>query len=433
MLGQLLAQARKEFQDSSSGHSGRDAFKEQYAAALETLRTNTFKQVEQVISETASRMLSFLGSQAMKDVQIQFGLADPANPYASVRLEFSEAGCVIPGEELGLGLQSAMVVGIFEAFRQVGGQIGTILLEEPEMYLHPQAQRYFYKLLRDLVENRQCQVIYSTHSPLFANASQFESIRVIRRANAVSSCSFVREQSDTDYLTAKRDAQKLLTQFTASRSELFFANKCILVEGPGDQLAVRLVAGRIGVDLDAENFAVVECGSKSGIPFFAKICQAFGIPFAVIHDLDIYEVEGVDERQARIRQQNEETARINDEIRSVTDPAKLFTFDPSFEAVLGIGRSANDKPRRVIEILETKDVAELPNQLVDCLEGFTPTWTSREWRKPLLSRLTANRNPRVEPGVVLSQRWTLAVMSWPEYASPPPRNSPGPGRLLRRF
>src|SRR5690606_35321848 len=89
-------------------------------------------------------------------------------------------------EELGLGIQSAIVVGIFEAFRQMGTQCGTLALEEPEMYLHPQAQRYFYRLLCEMADENQCQVIYSTHSPIFADVSRFEGLRLVRRNHRTS-------------------------------------------------------------------------------------------------------------------------------------------------------------------------------------------------------------------------------------------------------
>ena len=74
-----------------------------------------------------------------------------------------------------------MVVGIFEAFRQLGGNFGTVVIEEPEMYLHPQAQRYFYRLLCEMSEKDQCQVVYSTHSPIFADVNRFEALRLVRR------------------------------------------------------------------------------------------------------------------------------------------------------------------------------------------------------------------------------------------------------------
>lgn len=83
---------------------------------------------------------------------------------------YREDGLEIPGGELGLGVQSALVVGVFEAPRQLEEPVGTVLIEEPEMYLHPQAQRYFHRLLTELAATGSCQVIYSTHSPIFAEA-----------------------------------------------------------------------------------------------------------------------------------------------------------------------------------------------------------------------------------------------------------------------
>jgi hypothetical protein len=39
-------------------------------------------------------MLGFLGSRAVDDIKIGFGFADPANPFSSLRLLFTENGIV---------------------------------------------------------------------------------------------------------------------------------------------------------------------------------------------------------------------------------------------------------------------------------------------------------------------------------------------------
>ncbi|MGB9880217.1 MAG: ATP-dependent nuclease, partial [Anaerolineae bacterium] len=227
VLGRLLQQARKEF-------TAGDEFKEKYEAAMETLRTPKIKQIERTIAETAKQMLGFLGRQGTENVEIAFGFADPANPFNSLRLEYRESGLAVPGEELGLGIQSAMVVGIFEAFRQLGGDFGTIVIEEPEMYLHPQAQRYLYRLLCEMADKGQCQVIYSTHSPIFADVNRFEVLRVTRRSRGKTDIAYVKA-AHKDALERARENFKMGTRFDVTRNEVVFASKALLVEGFGDR------------------------------------------------------------------------------------------------------------------------------------------------------------------------------------------------------
>ena len=374
ILGRLLAPARSEFEEAEEGGTvGRYAFQQRYEAAMQALRTDRMKKVEATIAETAKRMIGFLGSKSVANVDIQFGFADPANPFNSLRLEYSEEGLAVPGQELGLGVQSAMVVGIFDAFRQLGTVVGTVVIEEPEMYLHPQAQRYFYRLLREMADHGDAQVIYSTHSPIFADATRFEAVRLVRRLlGQNTTVSHVFRSEDHRYLTERRDAQKLLTGFNAGRSELFFAHKVLLVEGPGDQLAVRLTSDRLSVDLDAEDLAVVECGSKSSIPFFAKVCLAFGIDFVVLHDEDVYPEPGEAPANARMRAQNHDHRRVNADIASLATGAnQLFVISPSLEGVLGIGRSATDKPRRVAEAIGQLPDGSLPAELTRAVTALS--------------------------------------------------------------
>lgn len=366
VLARLLWPARKELGDVEieEGMTHAQAFSERYQDAMDALRTPRVQEIEKVISTTARRTLGFLGSQAVREMDVGFGFADPANPFATLRLLYRESGLELPAEELGSGVQSAIVVGVFEAFRQLGESIGTVLIEEPEMYLHPQAQRYLYRLLVEIVEREQAQIIYSTHSPTFANLGRFEAIRLIRREpGGMTTVSAIAKPDDTAYLSERREREKLHA-FTASRSELLFARRVLLVEGVGDALAAQHVAKHHGIDLDAEDFAVIECGSKSAIPFFARVCRALAIPVIVLHDEDIRPVPEDADGAEKVEEENKAAEAANAEIAdAIGDEALLHVISPSLEEALGISRHATDKPYRIVQALTEMDAGAWPPEL----------------------------------------------------------------------
>jgi len=368
ILGRLLQPARKEFK------SGED-FKKAYDETMDFLRTEQVKNIENAVADTAKRMLGFLGANVSKSIEIGFGFADPSNPFNSLRLQYRESGLSVSGEDLGLGIQSAMVVGIFEAFRQLGGNFGIIVIEEPEMYLHPQAQRYFYRLLCEMSEKGQCQVICSTHSPVFADVNRFDSLRLVRREAGKSTTVSYVGTANVPSLQKAKDSFKLGNRFDTSRNEVLFARQALLVEGYGDRIAALTVAEQLGLDVDAEAVAVVDCGGKAGIELIVGVCRALNIPFVALYDEDVWPIEqtptGDDtEKKKTQEQENEEARKLNERIKkAVGDAANVFVLTPSLEAVLGVGRNASDKPRKIAERLHKIDLGNPPAGLVPLINA----------------------------------------------------------------
>jgi len=370
ILNAVLSNVRKDFERDVSG--GRTNFRSLYDDALNALRTETVQEIEQTIGETAKRMLGFLGKGNLSKLNITFGFGDPANPFGSLTMMCQEGSISLPAEVMGLGIQSAIVVGIFEALRIQQSNIGTVMIEEPEMYLHPQAQRYFHNLLVEMVDAQQCQIIYTTHSPIFADMSRFKSIRVLEKPPGESSqVKWVSKDADLKFLQDQLDRQKLSQYMDPASSEALFARRVLLVEGHGDFLAVQIVAEKLGADLDAEGLSVVACGGKNSIPFFARMCNSLDIPVLVMHDTDVVTPATGQALSPRQTADNATAEKENAEIEAALgSTGSLFRIDGNLEAALGIGKSASDKPRRVADALEAKAIDGMPEELVNAVKAL---------------------------------------------------------------
>ena len=80
----------------------------------------------------------------------------------------------------GTGLQSMYILTLLEVLADVEkyDDNAILVIEEPEVYLHPEFQRRMFRALRRIAENNQ--VIYSTHSPIMiSEVWATESIRQV--------------------------------------------------------------------------------------------------------------------------------------------------------------------------------------------------------------------------------------------------------------
>ena len=154
-----------------------------------------------------------------------------------------------------------------------------LLIEEPELYLRPQAQRYLYRLLRDFALGGN-QTIYSTHSPAFLNVARLDELVFVERLPHAGTRALQPEPVTPD------EDFRVLTEFDAARSELFLARAVVLVEGLTEKLVLPFVFAALGHDVDQEAISIIECGGKPNLPLFARICSATGVPFVVVHDTD---------------------------------------------------------------------------------------------------------------------------------------------------
>ena len=113
--------------------------------------------------------------------------------------------------------------------------------EEPELYLHPQAQRELYDSLKELTLSNN-QVILSTHTSSFVDLELYKSINIVYKKSIAEGTKVLQ---CTDELFAPTEEKKnfnLVYWVNPDRSELFFAKKVILVEGATDKTIIPFLA-----------------------------------------------------------------------------------------------------------------------------------------------------------------------------------------------
>jgi predicted ATP-dependent endonuclease of OLD family len=205
-----------------------------------------------------------------------------------------------------------------------------LLIEEPELYLSPHAQRHLFRVLRGLTQ-RGNQILYSTHAPVFLSVDRIEDLALVRHTRDAGTTLF---QPDP---LAEAEAFRVLSEFDNNRAELFLARAALLVEGRTEKLTFPFVFEALGIEPDKEGILLLECGGKGNMPLFARICNACDIPYVIVHD-----------RDAPKGQRPVESERIvNQQIQDVAGRRRTVVMTPDFEAVAGIsGRGRGRKPRK---------------------------------------------------------------------------------------
>src|SRR6185312_7182994 len=187
--------------------------------------------------------LEQLGLDAEADaIDLYFTPMTSMDFYKNLDLVIKDHGFSLSATEVGEGFQNAIVLAILRAFEETKRQGAILLIEEPEMFLHPQMQRSLYKTLRKIGETNQ--VIYTTHSPHFVSVPDYEHVALVRKGPDGTTAHRSGLPQD-----AKR-REKLIKELDPERNELFFATRLLLVEGDTEKLAIPAYASRLGLELD---------------------------------------------------------------------------------------------------------------------------------------------------------------------------------------
>lgn len=181
----------------------------------------------------------------------------------------------------GTGYQSMIILSILEAYVELAQKKTEyiLIIEEPEVYLHPSLQRKMIDTLLMISMNNQ--VIFSSHSPITVGKMERNQIKLVKREAGEATVSDI-------------TVSDVIRELGIRADDILVNKGIIFVEGQDDKAVIEYILNRIHPEASDE-INVLIAGNCENLKFFANaeilINNKFNIPFLIIRDSDGMDVE----------------------------------------------------------------------------------------------------------------------------------------------
>lgn len=206
------------------------------------------------------------------DLILLAGAELEANPLRDVALALSEDGAVAGLDEQSDGMRALTALALHSLANEQAQIIG---IDEPELHLHPPAQRSVGKLLANdpaqhVVATNSANVLAQFDPSHVAALSPSRHIRILPPGAKATDRAFV----------ARWWAQPIIEPLTAAR--------LLVVEGVFDRLVVRSASEALGRDLDKKGVAILDLDGANTITSLVRLYgkDGFDVPLYGLVDAD---------------------------------------------------------------------------------------------------------------------------------------------------
>jgi len=306
------------------------------AALLLGLKNNPEKRIRERFGEIQKKFKEYLPGLNLEITK--------SHDYVDIRIYSDGGGLEHSIDQSGTGIIEFVIF----LSNLIGLEGKIFVFEEPELHLHPSAQRALSKLIKECSTKNQVFVL--THSPpFFDNENLGNNMRV--KYNNFNSKIIKPNLLVFD----SEEIYKLNKELSRQNKEIFFSRAVLLVEGQTELGAMPIFAKKVGENFDINNIYICPVDGKSSFPIYQKILEEFKIPYFILCDKDALS-EG-----------------------TVNSYSNKIVLDSNFEVFLNNkgfsqlfrearGKVGNSKPRKGTYVAERIDKDDIPKEIKETIE-----------------------------------------------------------------
>lgn len=309
---------------------------------------------------------------------------------------------IMEGNKSGLGTLNLLCIAAeMLLFNNQKKGLKLALVEELEAHLHPQYQLRLIEYISSQEKNEQFTL--STHSIALASKIKLASLIVLKGTEALP--------MSPEYTLMKSADYKFLERFLdATKANLFFARGLIMVEGDAENLLIPAIAQLIGRNLYKYGVSVVNVGStayKRYVNIFKrKDGKSFGMPIAVVSDLDVRALEYYDDNCS-----NRKTPKywLKETLRPELEKISQHVNYDAMASLFG-SKSAFEKEVRLHIKENSNHITETLDRMKDVLTDGNLTTLNEEMLAQIRKEKTEQLESEVNADgikIFLPEAWTL--------------------------
>ena len=162
-----------------------------------------------------------------------------------------------------------------------------IILDEPELHLHPQFQSFFLNEMRKIsgdprIDQTKKLFFVVTHSTNFIDIKTIDDLKNIVVCHYNDLPTFIDNLSVDDELRMK----KFIPRLNTYHKQFFFSPNPVFVEGYTDQQFFSIVYDKLGKNIAAAGSCIIDVGGKDELEAFYRLCNKLNLNARFIADLD---------------------------------------------------------------------------------------------------------------------------------------------------
>ena len=252
-------------------------------------------EIEGLITSKLERIISATGL-----IDVDLPAEEKFMPVPSLSTNDGRPVPVDPSDQ-GHGLQRSLIFVLLELYAEAVsspdkevGVTNLLLIEEPEIFMHPQMEKKIANVLYTLAESGRVQIICTTHSPIMIRIEEKQKtlIRLVRDSENNIEEIQADETIFSEDIEEKKKTIRMIMNFDSSVKELFFAKRVVLLEGDTEYMTFPKVADLLNVfntteeRLKKDDTTLINCRGRGFIPIVQEILNYFKIDYIVVHDLE---------------------------------------------------------------------------------------------------------------------------------------------------